>query len=415
VSPSIGLLLRFARHAEWEADPRAGRRRHRWRTTFDLPALGLVVGLLALAYGAGPVWAAASVNLDQWASTDLAWQNGNLNGNNSRYPEGGIVPFRVAAEGLSPGTHDIHINYDFSAGGHKAYDFLATWNVTNAQDRICAVSGGAISSMCPNMPVPSSAAFPSDAYLANGLPVAGAEGYSAAPRRLTIWGGTIESIAGPIHSGSPDGNSTGDFLVRFNATGSAVLLAWGGHLAQSAYWDKAIGGPPDGAAQVSGAPWHMRTLQLDASGNKNQDRSIQPSAIVGELPPFALAPPTPAPAPVPPPAAPAPTPVATALPAGPAPTTTPRATAPAAGPAPTPRPGGRTPPTAAPRSPAEPGRPVVTVPPTSTLVAARGADPQPRGEVLAALGVAALAGAALSLMAARGHDGRRDRRRRRSG
>ena len=28
-----------------------------------------------------------------------AWQNGNLNGNNTRYPEGGIVPFRLAIEG----------------------------------------------------------------------------------------------------------------------------------------------------------------------------------------------------------------------------------------------------------------------------------------------------------------------------
>ena len=57
---------------------------------------------------------------------------------------------------------------------------------------------------------------------------------------------------------------------------------------------------------VSGAPWHVRTLQLDGSGNKNQDRSIQPSAIVGELPPFALAPPTPTPRPTNPPAAPPP-------------------------------------------------------------------------------------------------------------
>ena len=56
---------------------------------------------------------------------------------------------------------------------------------------------------------------------------------------------------------------------------------------------------------VSGAPWHMRTLQLDGSGNKNQDRSIQPSAIVGELPPFALAPPTPTPRPTNPPSNPA--------------------------------------------------------------------------------------------------------------
>ncbi len=46
---------------------------------------------------------------------------------------------------------------------------------------------------------------------------------------------------------------------------------------------------------VSGAPWHMRTLKLDGAGNKNQDRSIQPSAIVGELAPQALAPATPRP------------------------------------------------------------------------------------------------------------------------
>jgi len=53
----------------------------------------------------------------------------------------------------------------------------------------------------------------------------------------------------------------------------------------------------------------MRTLQLDGSGNKNQDRSIQPSAIVGELPPRALAAPTPTPRPTPvPPGAVAPPP-----------------------------------------------------------------------------------------------------------
>jgi hypothetical protein len=149
--------------------------------------------------------------------------------------------------------------------------------------------------MCPALPAARSTAFPSDPYLANGLRVSGAEAYSAAPRRLTIWGGAIVSISGPVHAGSVNGNSSADFLVTFTSTGSAVLLAWGGHLAQSAYWDTSLGGPRDGAAMVSGSPWHMRTLQLDGSGNKNQDRSISPSAIVGELPPFALAPPTAAP------------------------------------------------------------------------------------------------------------------------
>ena len=260
--------------------------RHRIRTRIIVASMLVALGLMAPAMAR----AATTVDLDQWASSDLAWQNGNLNGNNSRYPEGGIVPFRVAFEGLKAGNHEIHINHDFTAGGHKAYDFLATWNVTNASGKSCSKSGGAISSMCPNLPASSSAAFPSDPFVANGLSVAGAEKYSGAPRRLTIWGGTITSISRPVHSGSVNGNSTADIRVRFRSTGSAVLLAWGGHLAQSRYWDTAGGGARDGASLVSGAPWHMRTLQLDGAGNKNQDRSIQPSAIVGELPPQALAP-----------------------------------------------------------------------------------------------------------------------------
>ena len=281
-------------------------------------------GVLALL-SANSAVAATTVNLDQWASSTLAWQNGNLNGNNSRYPEGGIVPFRLAMEGLSVGVHTIHINYDVTAGGHKAYDFLATWNATNAAGKQCAASGGGISSMCPSLPAPSSMAFPDDPYVMDGLSVHGAQVYSAASRRLTIWGGTIVSISGVTHSGAPSGNSTGDITVRFRASGPAVLLAWGGHLAQSAYWNRLNGGTSDGAAMVSGAPWHMRTLQLDGTGNKNQDRSIQPSAIVGELPPFALAP-------------------------------TPRPTAPPAAPG-----GG----TSGPGGPG-PGGPSVTVPPTST-------------------------------------------------
>ena len=271
--------------------------------------------------------AAVTTDLDQWASSDLFWQNGNLNGNNSRYPEGGIVPFRLALEGLKPGAHSIHINYDFTAGGHKAYDFLATWNVTNAKGKQCTPSGGAISSMCPSLPASSSAAFPSDPFKANGLSVAGAEAYSGAPRRLTIWGGTISSISRPAHAGSVNGNSTADILVRFRSSGSAVLFAWGGHLAQSRYWDVAAGGARDGASLVSGAPWHMRTLQLDGSGNKNQDRSIQPSAIVGELPPQALSPVPPAPPPTSrPPTAPR-DPSAPGVPNGPRATVPPTSTA----------------------------------------------------------------------------------------
>ena len=348
------------------------------RTTASFGVLLVAASLLMMVWGALPARAAGgSVNLDQWASTDKAWQNGNLNGNNSRYPEGGIVPFRLAVEGLTAGQHSIHINYDFTAGGHKAYDFLATWDVTNAKGKICGGAGGGISSMCKKMPGPSSAAFPSDAYRADGLTVRGAEIYSASPRRLTIYGGTIVSISGPTHSGSASGNSSADFLVRFRSTGSAVLLAWGGHLAQSAYWNRSAGGVSDGAGQVSGAPWHMRTLQLDAAGNKNQDRSIQPSAIVGELPPFALAPPTPTPRPTAPPAAPVPTP-----------------RPPGGGPGP--GPGGPGPGPGNPNIPYDPAAPLITVPPTSTVDVSPSRPDPLAAAVAVALVTAVAAGFALA-------------------
>jgi len=269
-------------------------------------AAGIVIAvtaIAALAYlpwspATAPVRAAGSVNLDQWATLDAAWQNGNLNGNNTRYPEGGIVPFRLAVEGLAKGSHIIRVQYDFTAGGHKAYDFLARYNGW-VSPPMCGSGGGGMSSMCPSLPAPHSFPFPSDGFKTDGLTVSGAEYYSGVVRRLTIWGGSITSISGPSHAGSTGGNSTAEFTVKFTSTGSAVLLAWGGHLAQSRYWQLSIGGPRDGAGEVSGAPWHMRTLQLDGSGNRNQDRSIQPSAIVGELPPRALAPPTPRPTPRP--------------------------------------------------------------------------------------------------------------------
>jgi hypothetical protein len=355
--------------------------------------VGALVAIVAIQLvGPTTVQAATTVDLDQWASADRAWQNGNLNGNNSRYPEGGIVPFRLAIEGLKAGDHRIQIQYDATAGGHKAYDFLATWNVTNAKGTICDKGGGARSSMCPSLPSSSSFPLPSDPTKLNGLSVKGAEAYSGTPRRLTIWGGTIQSIGAVKHAGSPNGNSTGTILVRFRSTGSAVLMAWGGHLAQSAYWDVAGGGAADGASLVSGAPWHMRTLQLDGSGNKNQDRSIQPSAIVGTLPPQALAP-SPPPAPTPEPQAPAPTPRPPSAPGGGG-----------SGDGP----GGDPDPPGAPAGPL--GTPRVTPPATTKDAPLPSTRPDPWSSLVGVLALVLVGGAARAVVTVRGQRGRSGRR-----
>src|SRR6266508_5999232 len=182
------------------------------RKNYLLTASLLLTLLMTLVMGSGLNASAApdivplapggalSVNLDQCANgtTPCTWQNGDLNGNNSAYAEGDVVPFRLAIEGLTAGTHSFHINYDFTAGGHEAYDFLATYNATETVD-LCASGGGGVSSLCPTLPAPSVQAFPSDPFPvpgANNLTVAGAEAFSAVPRDLTMYGGTITSIAG---------------------------------------------------------------------------------------------------------------------------------------------------------------------------------------------------------------------------
>ena len=230
-------------------------------------------------------------NLDQCANDEpgtppCVWQNGDLNGNNSAYAEGDVVPFRLRVEDIAPGQHTIHLNYDFTQGGHKAYDFLATYDATEQVDICRPGGGGQPSPLCPDPGAPDTEPFPSDPLVVDGLPVSGAEAAFEAgggTRLLTIWGGTIVSItpaSGPVHSGDLDGNSTADLLVTFTSTDDAVILAWGGHIASSDYWNVANGGPADGAGQISGAPWHMRTLSLDGGGQSNEDRSIQPSALV---------------------------------------------------------------------------------------------------------------------------------------
>jgi hypothetical protein len=130
----------------------------------------------------------------------------------------------------------------------------------------------------------------------------------------------------------------------------------------------------------------MRTLQLDGSGNKNQDRSIQPSAIVGELPPQALAPSTPRPTAAPTPAAPRATPRPTARPTPAAPG------------------GGGTGDPVTPAGPAS-ARPWLTPPATSTIEAVRAGTTDGAAGAVAA--IATLLG--LAVFAARRPAARRRR------
>jgi hypothetical protein len=231
-----------------------------------------------------------SVNLDQCANGSpkfldfhCDWQNGDLNGSNSEYGEADMIPYRLFVEKLDPSvSHTIHINHDFTQGGVKAFDFLTTWNNTQTGADPCS-GGAAVPSPCPPGAL-TTFAFPGDPFSPSnktGLSVDGAIADAGVSRNLTIYNGSITSISAVTHSGPVTGNSDADMLVTFtaNACGSpgcesTVELLWGGHIAKSAYW-----GAGNGAAAITGAPFHMRTQNLDGGGGANQDRSVQLSAV----------------------------------------------------------------------------------------------------------------------------------------
>jgi hypothetical protein len=77
----------------------------------------------------------------------------------------------------------------------------------------------------------------------------------------------------------PELNLPVTILPSDQANGASYSIGcfWGGHLAigTASQW-----GVNNGASSISGAPFHMRTKNLDGGGASNQDRSVQPGAVV---------------------------------------------------------------------------------------------------------------------------------------
>src|SRR5206468_12547760 len=102
---------------------------------------------------------------------------------------------------------------------------------------------------------------------------------------FTMFGGTISSVmvADPSISGATlpynvtgdySGDSSTSITISFTTTAGKPVLAWGGHIANRKDW-----GMNNSAVSITGSPFHMRVLGLDAVGG-NQDRGLSNSAVV---------------------------------------------------------------------------------------------------------------------------------------
>ncbi len=194
------------------------------------------------------------------------YQNGNLGGANSHYREGDSVPFRASVTGVAINTANrfIDIQYDNTASGEHAYDYLTTWNLTES-----ANNDPCVSFPCSGAPLLFN--IPTDPSLALATPPV--IPLPQAQRQMAMWGGTIQSItytAGPGAGPSvPEGSSLQTTVrVTYTATTSTVVFAWGGHVATEIDW-----GTGDSAGNISGSPYHMRIIASSEGNVGNQDRS----------------------------------------------------------------------------------------------------------------------------------------------
>ena len=209
------------------------------------------------------------------AVSPVNWQNGNANENNSHYFEGESIPYRLVITGLSPGTHNVVLEWDIRNSSEMAIDY-----VTHFQ-RI-AETVNPLSGLSGNFGPPVTVAIPTPIPSLNvsGLPQPQSSFAALAPseKLFTIYNGSIVSLNYVNNSQGNLGDlsasaSSSDLQINFTCTNSTVVLAWGGHIASRLDW-----GVGNSAAGISGSPYHTRLISVDGSGG-SQDRSLKAAAV----------------------------------------------------------------------------------------------------------------------------------------
>ncbi|CAN5502498.1 hypothetical protein BH10ACI1_BH10ACI1_19440 [soil metagenome] len=206
-----------------------------------------------------------SSNLDQCANgpdmlnpivcAGANWQNGNLNSNNSHYIEGESVSYRVVLSGLTPNStgNTVTIDYDTTVSAKHAFDYLTTFDRTEAGSNPCSGVANCNLGAFSTMPIPI-----------DGL-VTGGGVTQIGGQVFTLYKGTITGVSAYTHSGSFAGTSQASLTITFSASADTdVVLAFGGHISTRGDW-----GLGNSAVSLNGSPYHMR-----ADGGANRSISV---------------------------------------------------------------------------------------------------------------------------------------------
>ncbi|HEY9663376.1 MAG TPA: hypothetical protein V6C65_33430, partial [Allocoleopsis sp.] len=179
-------------------------------------------------------------------------------------------------ENLTVGSSNVLvIEWDTRDNSKHAIDFITSYNnmdnpsgshsgfghTSETIDPTIGITGLGAPSTFP-IPAPNA---PTAAYF-NAL--------SASLRQLTIYNGTITSVAYVNQDPLTGASAKTSFAITFTANNSKVLVAWGGHIAAEYDW-----GLGEGATGISGSPYHSRLISLNGAGG-NQDRALAAAAVI---------------------------------------------------------------------------------------------------------------------------------------
>ncbi len=209
--------------------------------------------------------------------------NGNAGSSNSHYREGHSIPYRMIFSNVTLDTHVVIIEWDIKHSSKNAIDYITYYNrllphaYTPAHspeiiDPLEGLSGTFSAPSTFAIPAPSSAGSP-----VVGQPTASFNSLPAGERVMTIYNGTINNLTYLSQGSLTAASSATQLRIKFTATNSKVVLAWGGHIASALDW-----GAGNSAGGISGSPYHTRLIEFDGSGG-NQDRSLSAQAVA--LPP----------------------------------------------------------------------------------------------------------------------------------
>src|SRR5258705_6316621 len=211
----------------------------------------------------------------------VEWVKGNAGSSTAHYAEGHSIPYRIVLTGVSPGYHNVVIEWDTKQKGRLAIDYLTHYERlqphTSFSDHVSPESVDPLRELADGFRVPHTFVIPAPSSAGSPVTNQPAKSFHSLPANegvMTIWNGTITNLSYVSEGNLSADASSSQLSIEFLATNATVVIAWGGHIASRLDW-----GADRSAAEISGSPYHTRLIPVNGSGG-TQDRSLQAQAII---------------------------------------------------------------------------------------------------------------------------------------